>query len=108
MSWFRLCYTVSKHHSYSVESQTHSCDVKLCRRHGFYHAIESAHSTKCPFHHDASLATTKLGAGKGPRFAVIMRYFEKWTLVLEFVWSHSFFLTYKLVGLWIKVFEATS
>ena len=62
-----------KNCSFNVESKTHSCDMKLCPRHGLYHAIECAHSTKCPFHHDANSATTRLGARKGPRFAVIMR-----------------------------------
>ena len=66
-----------KNCAFNVESKTHSCDMKLCPRHGLYHAIECAHSTKCPFHHDANSATTRLGARKGPRFAVIMRYFKR-------------------------------
>ena len=66
-----------KNGSFNVESKTDSCHMKLCPRHGLYHAIECAHSTKCPFDHDANSATTRLGARKGPRFAVIMRYFKR-------------------------------
>ena len=32
-----------KNHSFNVESKTRSCDMKLCPRHGLYHAIECAH-----------------------------------------------------------------
>ena len=62
--------------SSNVESKTHLCDIKFCPRHQLYHAIECAHSTKCPFHHDANSASERLGARKRPRFAVIMRYFK--------------------------------
>ena len=63
-------------HYYNVETRTNSCDMKFCPRHKLYHAIECAHSSSCPFHHDASSATVRLGPRKGPRFAVIMRYFK--------------------------------
>ena len=66
-----------KNHSSNVESKTHLCDMEFCPRHQLYHAIECAHSTKCPSHHDANSATKRLGARKGPRFAVIMRYFKR-------------------------------
>ena len=67
----------TKNLSSNVESKTHLCDMKFCPRHQLYHAIECAYSTKCPSHHDANSATKRLGARKGPRFAVIMRYFKR-------------------------------
>ena len=66
-----------KKHNYNVASGTHLCDMKLCPRHKLCHTNECAHLTSCSFCHDENSATMIFGTRKGPRYAVVMRYFQR-------------------------------
>jgi len=71
------CMWCPEGHHFDLESRSVSCQMQCCLGHGLKREIECAHPAACNSHHHPESETAKLPRRRGPRFAVVLRYFER-------------------------------